>query len=495
MITNATLKSQTMADLARMAKDFGISGWQSMRKEQLVTAVIKASKRAKSKPTPKSLPKSPPKKSPSRISKAISQSKRSAPVVSKKIVEPKIKSGRSFTGKAFSGKVEIPAPKGPKIAKNETPSRQGKSVLPSTVAGTKNGSAKVAASRNGSVKTQVANEKAIAKPAKPVPKKPIPKPAAKKPEPNPTNPKVLQRIREIHQQREADRDLSYRPVPIAAPHGGEPIIDGEPQKDRIALLVRDAYWLHVSWDLTRQAVERARAAMAEHWHTAHPILRLLRLDGGGTTNTAETVERDIPIHGGVRNWYIDLNGMPGRFRVLIGYLAGNGRFHTLAKSNIVNSPVPGSNEAIDDHWSDIAVDPEKFFALSGGYDSEQETGELKELFEERLKRSMGTPALAKFGSGAETGYRRNGEFYFDMDVELLIYGATVPDGYVTLSGEPVKLHPDGTFAIRHPFPDRRQVLPAVACSRDGVQQRTVVVAVERNTKVMEPLSKEQDEHG
>jgi hypothetical protein len=31
-------------------------------------------------------------------------------------------------------------------------------------------------------------------------------------------------------------------------------------------------------------------------------------------------------------------------------------------------------------------------------------------------------------------------------------------------------------------------LPATARSRDGVDERTVVIAVERNTKVMEPLS-------
>ena len=79
-----------------------------------------------------------------------------------------------------------------------------------------------------------------------------------------------------------------------------------------------------------------------------------------------------------------------------------------------------------------------------------------------------------------------------MDVEMVFYGSTVPDGYLTLNGEPVTLRSDGTFVLRLPFPDRRQVLPAVACSRDGSQQRTIVVAVERNTKIMEPLDTERD---
>jgi hypothetical protein len=43
------------------------------------------------------------------------------------------------------------------------------------------------------------------------------------------------------------------------------------------------------------------------------------------------------------------------------------------------------------------------------------------------------------------------------------------------------------------MPDRRQVLPIVACSRDGSEQRTTVLAVERNTKVMEPLSRDLED--
>jgi len=64
---------------------------------------------------------------------------------------------------------------------------------------------------------------------------------------------------------------------------------------------------------------------------------------------------------------------------------------------------------------------------------------------------------------------------------------------VTVGTEPVKVRSDGTFSIRLPFPDRRQVLPATARSRDGVDEQTVVIAVERNTKVMEPLSLEGEE--
>ena len=35
------------------------------------------------------------------------------------------------------------------------------------------------------------------------------------------------------------------------------------------------------------------------------------------------------------------------------------------------------------------------------------------------------------------------------------------------------------------LPDRRQVIPVIASSPDGVEQRTIILAVERNTKVLE----------
>ena len=313
---------------------------------------------------------------------------------------------------------------------------------------------------------------------------------AKPPEPA-TSPKILKKIRELQIQKESVKDLTYQPTLVQRPGAAEVVRASEPLNDRIALLIRDPFWMHATWDITRNAMDRARAALAEQWHSARPVLRLVRVDGNGTTNTAETIERDIEIHGGLRDWYIEWNGEPASFRVLIGYLTPGGRMHVLAKSNTVTTPAAG-NDVIDRHWSDLGFESERIYAMSGGYDGERETEELKQVLEDRLHRTLGTPALAQFGSGADAPFRKKDNFHFDLDVEMLIYGSTVRDGFVTIDGEPVTLRSDGTFSVRLPFPDRRQVLPAVACSRDGGLQRTIVVAVERNTKIMEPLESEQD---
>jgi len=332
-------------------------------------------------------------------------------------------------------------------------------------------------------------------PAKAAPTQAKPTKAAKAVKGRATPPAVtpseeVQRLQQMQEQRELRKDLAAA-MPAEVGSAGDP----DSLKDRVVLIVRDPYWLQATWDVTRRSVERAKVVMAEHWHKSRPVLRLLQLDDSGTTSSTESVVRDIEIHGGVRNWYIEVPNPPSAFRVQLGYLTSNGRFHELAVSNGVQTPPPGGQANIDDHWTDIAEDFERIYAQSGGYLPSESGSDLRYVFERQLKRSMGVSALTQFGAGAERSFRRSRGFYFELDAELLVFGSTLPDAQVTIDGRPVKLRSDGSFAERLPLPDRRQVLPATACSRDGVEQQTIVLAVERNTKVMEVLTKEAADDG
>ena len=331
---------------------------------------------------------------------------------------------------------------------------------------------------------------------KPAAKAPVMKATAKKvdPVPPPTNtkPDIVAKIRNAQAMKELRKDLA-QPTPKPALVHTTQVPKLEKGKDRLVLMVRDAYWLHAHWDITRQSVERARVSIAENWHTAKPLLRMLKIEDTGTTNSAETVFRDIEIHGGVRNWYIELETPGNSFKLLMGYLTSNGRFFELARSNAVTMPLPGGKDAADDHWADIAKDAEKIYAMSGGYNEDTQSGDLEEVFEERLKRSMDPDVLSQFGSGAEGSLKRHKQFHFDVNAELIVFGSTHPDAHLHVGEEPVKVRSDGSFSIRLPLPDRRQVLPATAKSRDGVDEQTVVIAVERNTKVMEPVSMDADD--
>jgi uncharacterized protein len=202
--------------------------------------------------------------------------------------------------------------------------------------------------------------------------------------------------------------------------------------------------------------------------------------------------RDVEIHGGVNNWYIDVLEPPRSFRVDIGYRAPNGRFFVLARSNVVSTPKAAASDEIDENWSEVAANFDKIYSMSGGYAAEGPSTELQELFEERLRRPMGSPLVTQF-AGVEGLLPKKRGFSFEVDAELIVFGCTEPQAHVTLQGEPVKLRPDGTFTVRFSLPNSRQVIPAVACSRDGFEQRTVVLAVERNTKVMEPLLRDGSE--
>lgn len=265
-------------------------------------------------------------------------------------------------------------------------------------------------------------------------------------------------------------------------------------KDRLVAMVRDSFWLHAYWELTRASIERARAALGQNWYGARPILRVLEVTRDGTTSSVRKVVRDIEIHGGVNNWYVNVDSPPRNFQMEIGYLAIDGKFVSLAKSNAVATPPAGTVKGVTANWVGTTEDYDRIYALSGGYSSDEDHSDLKELFEERLRRPMGPPAATRFGLGAGGISPHNGkrDFSFQVDAELVVFGVTEPDAHVTLRGEPVRLMPDGTFSMRFNLPDRRQVLPVVASSPDGVEQRTIVLAVERNTKVMEPVTREPE---
>jgi hypothetical protein len=309
-------------------------------------------------------------------------------------------------------------------------------------------------------------------------------------------------------QRAAARDTSAVPPPDDAlePAKPEPVgptkdlsakapksLPSGYAKDRIVVMVRDPYWLHTYWELTHHAVQRAEAALGQDWHGAKPILRVFDVSAHDTTSTSETALRDIDIHGGCNNWYIEVQNPPRSFRVDIGYLSRRGQFYVLARSNIVSTPKAGVSDAIDENWSDIDTKKaDRIYAMSNGYDPTSNSLELKQLFEERLRRPLGTPALSGFGSGAIAPDKVR-KFWFQLDAELIVYGATESNARVTLQGEPVKLRPDGTFTMRFSLPDSRQIIPAVATSVDGVEERTIVLAVERNTKQLEPMIHEINE--
>ena len=268
----------------------------------------------------------------------------------------------------------------------------------------------------------------------------------------------------------------------------------QPVRDRMVLMVRGPHWLHTFWEVTPRSVVRAQAALGQEWHAARPVLRLLRLEAGLNASASACIVREIEVHGGVKNWFIDVRE-PMRCRVELGYLTTSGRFHALVRSNAVSVPPATQGDTLDTHWGDIVGDCDRIYAMSGGFSPENNSTELQELFEERLRRPMGPPAsrTAREPDGDEEGQPPAG-FQLEVDAEMIVYGVTQPEAYVTLQGEPVKVQADGTFRVRVELPNKRQVLPIVASAQGGAARQTVVMAVERNTKAMEPYGRDSGEY-
>ena len=124
--------------------------------------------------------------------------------------------------------------------------------------------------------------------------------------------------------------------------------------------------------------------------------------------------REIEVHGGVKNWYVDIRE-PVRCRVEIGYLGASGRFHALTRSNAVSTPAASQCDTLDAHWGEVVDDCERIYAMSGGYSSENNSSELQELFEELLQRPMGPPAARSSNSESEPEMELPVDFQIEVD--------------------------------------------------------------------------------
>jgi hypothetical protein len=94
------------------------------------------------------------------------------------------------------------------------------------------------------------------------------------------------------------------------------------------------------------------------------------------------------------------------------------------------------------------------------------------------------PAPMEFGisSRAELALPRERKFWFKVNAELVLYGATEPDARVTIADRVVKLRPDGTFSFRFALPDGHYELPAAAQSADERETRAACLAFVRTTE-------------
>jgi hypothetical protein len=119
--------------------------------------------------------------------------------------------------------------------------------------------------------------------------------------------------------------------------------------------------------------------------------------------------------------------------------------------------------------------------------------EITELIRRKLAHEISSLGASQFGissagvsslSSPFGGMERAKGFWFNVNAELIIYGATEPDAKVTLAGHQIKLRPDGSFSYRFALPDGKYDLPAVAVSADGTDARAAELRFSRATEYL-----------
>ena len=127
--------------------------------------------------------------------------------------------------------------------------------------------------------------------------------------------------------------------------------------------------------------------------------------------------------------------------------------------------------------------------------------EITELVSRQLERGISSVSAAPPGRSGTHGKQPGGRagktrgvssplggepstrnFWFNVNAELIIYGATEPDAAVTVAGRPIKLRPDGSFSCRFALPDGCYELRAVAVAADQAEARHAELQFSRSTR-------------
>ena len=107
--------------------------------------------------------------------------------------------------------------------------------------------------------------------------------------------------------------------------------------------------------------------------------------------------------------------------------------------------------------------------------------EITELVRRKLVEDISSMAVASVSSPFG-GVERPNAFGFNVNAELIVYGATEPDAKVAIAGRDIRLRPDGSFSFRFALPDGHYELSVTAISADQTDGRAAELRFDRQTE-------------
>lgn len=252
-------------------------------------------------------------------------------------------------------------------------------------------------------------------------------------------------------------------------------------EDLVVLQIRDPWWAHSYWDVSTGMIDRLRRELGEDFERGRWVLRAYDVSYINFDGTNAHRFFDTSVDPDARNWYLNF-GAPGTsWCVDLGIILPDGRFVTVVRSNTIALPLDGPSWVTDEEWMIPDDEFRRLYGMSVGL-GPNVSSPVGKLWQERLKKDISSRGLASMGvSSPVKKAEKKGAFWLVVDAELIVYGATEPDAYVTVQGEPIKLKKDGTFTMRFALPDGKQFIPVVAKSAHIDETRTITPIVTRKT--------------
>jgi hypothetical protein len=332
------------------------------------------------------------------------------------------------------------------------------------------------------------------------------------------------------------------PAPAAAPATAAGSAGGElPESygtQQLFLAARDPHWLYAYWDFSREQLKKYNALSAD----GHLVLRIFRgaADGEPVSQIQLHPESrtwfapvpaagakylaEIGYHDAAHKWVtlarsgatfsppdslsddtsIRFATIPSEvsFAELLALVKGAVREHVPLVEAMQQMRAQGHRElptpeAVQSEWT-----PAQEKALADVISIDQVRRiwigslEITELIRRQILQQVSSLGAAQFSvptslssalgafssvSSPFGGGERKRGFWFNVNAELIIYGATEPDAKVTIGDRAIKLRPDGSFSYRFALPDGEYSLPAAAQSADGVETRHAHLKFSRGT--------------
>ena len=304
---------------------------------------------------------------------------------------------------------------------------------------------------------------------------------------------------------------------------------------KLLLTARDPHWLYAHWDLTREQLREYNSQSIDK----HLILRIYKNAAEG-----EPVS-EIHVHPESKNWFVNVPFAATAYIAELGLYEKPGKWSRVSLSSPTLTPPDSMSEDSSVWFETLPADlqfqhlvqlvkaavsenvplleaiqqlraagfkglPDAAGAR-GKWTAEQERAlaelvtidsvrrvwmgslEITELIRRQLQHQISSAMMAEIAipsswSGAIGSVTspygqvpRQKGFWFNVNAELIVYGATEPDAEVSIGGKKIRLRPDGTFSYRFALPDGKYGLPATAKSADGSDSRSADLRFSRAT--------------